>query len=441
MRSKFILVRHVVSAAIALCVLLGLLYFSFPWSSRVLNEPQAYLRTDLSPVEFQSNTIYLLLITICVLVSYITYLLLLSRGRYEFMTLVTTRSLRSSLEELEKLYEEAPVPYVLLNQKGEIGKPNKAALRFFGAAAGELEGRNIFDFLSGKGGEKLEKLTRRYQAGIPIDREELEFAVGQSGSKWALLSVFELKSRSGGEHSGLASIFDITQEKKLDQAKTEFVSLASHQLRTPTATVKWYSEMLLSGDLGSLEPKQREYLETIGKVNQSMIELVDTLLNVSRLEIGSIKPEFKPSDAIDITESVLLELSNQIEEKGLKVVKQFDGSFRDIKSDAKLLRIVIQNLLSNAVKYTPQGGSVEIVFKDSLMEKSILVSDTGVGIPEGEQDKVSSKMFRASNVRRLQEVSGTGLGLYLVKSIMEALGGSLSFSSEENKGSTFIIKF
>jgi signal transduction histidine kinase len=112
----------------------------------------------------------------------------------------------------------------------------------------------------------------------------------------------------------------------------------------------------------------------------------------------------------------------------------------NIKSDPKLLRIVIQNLLSNAVKYTPEGGTVTITLEESIFEKAIIVSDTGIGIPKKEQDKIFIKMFRADNARRLSTSQGTGLGLYLVKSMVGALGGNVSFVSLENKGSSFTIK-
>jgi len=192
--------------------------------------------------------------------------------------------------------------------------------------------------------------------------------------------------------------------------------------------------------LGELSAKQRDYMSRVRKVNEEMVDLIDTLLNVSRVEIGSIKIESRQTNVIELTESVLMELSPQIREKGIIIEKQYNDNLENIKSDPKLLRIVIQNLISNAVKYTPNGGTVTITFRDSFMEKVIIISDTGVGIPEREQDKVFTKLFQASNARSLVGNQGTGLGLYLIKSIMEAMGGDISFVSKENEGSTFTIK-
>ena len=304
----------------------------------------------------------------------------------------------------------------------------------------EIVGQNLFGYQPKEDLEKAEKFLEYYKSDIPIERQEVRLVTKSGRIKWASLSVFKMEGPIREGRVGLATIFDITREKELDKAKTEFVSLASHQLRTPTATLKWFLDMILAGDVGELSPKQRDYLERSRKVNANMIELVETLLNVSRIEIGSISIDWKPTNVPEIIDSILLEMSSQIEEKQLQIEKHYGGSLENIRSDPRLLRIVINNILSNAVKYTPASGAISIVLKEFLGNKSIAISDSGVGIPEADQDKIFNKLFRADNVRKLDESQGTGLGLYLVKSIIETLGGSIGFVSEENKGSTFTIK-
>jgi PAS domain S-box-containing protein len=439
MRKGLLLTEHLNISSVVLLVLLGFVFFSFSVLPDILAVPQKYFSTELSPAEMQFLIIQVSFIVISVLLSYIVYLLLSFGTRAEIKVLGATRSLTTSLEQFEKLYEEAPVPYIILNEKGEISKPNKAALRFFGVVPREIEGKNLFAYQPEEDRDKTEKLTRYYKSNIPVSREEIRLITKSGAIKWALLSVFEIKSPESSARTGLATIFDITEQKKLDQAKTEFVSLASHQLRTPVATVKWYMEMLLSGNLGELSPKQEEYVSRVHKVNEEMVDLIDTLLSVSRIETGSVRIESKQTNVIELVESILLELSAQIKEKRINIVKQYNDNLKDIKSDPKLLRIVIQNLISNAVKYTPEGGDVTITFKDFLGNKTIVVSDTGIGIPEEEQNKIFTKMFRGGNARSIGS-QGTGLGLYLIKSIIGAMGGSIGFVSEENKGSTFTIK-
>lgn len=439
MRKNILLVEHLTISLVILFVLLGLVFSSFFLVQDFLANPQKYLSTELTSVEMGITVSHTLLIVVSVLISYIVYLLLSARTRTELAVLGATKSLTASLEQFRKLYDGAPVPYIILNEKGEITESNKAALRFFGVVPEEIKEKNIFSYSTEEDTEKAEKLLQYYKANIPINNEEIRMITKSGATKWTLLSVFKIGAGSSGQ-AGLATIFDVTEQKQLDKAKTEFVSLASHQLRTPVATVKWYMDALLSEDAGVLSPKQKEYVNKIHKVNEEMVDLIDTLLNVSRIEIGSIKVESKPTNAIDLAESILVELSSLIEEKKIVINKQYDDNLKNIESDPKLLRVVIQNLISNAVKYTPDGGTVTLTFKDSFAEKSIVVSDTGVGIPEEARDKIFTKMFRADNVRSLVGGQGTGLGLYLIKSIIEAMGGSISFTSEENKGSTFTVK-
>ena len=239
---------------------------------------------------------------------------------------------------------------------------------------------------------------------------------------------------------GAVEVFrDITKEKEIDKAKTEFVSLASHQLRTPLSTVNWYSEMLLTGDVGEVTTEQKKYLEEIYNGNQRMVELVNTLLDVSRIELGTLVVESKPTNIVKLTQNVINEQKLQIIEKKIKLSPSFEDNIPLITADPKLLRMVIQNLLSNAIKYTPDGGKIRASL--SLDEKKnviLKISDTGYGIPANQQDKIFSKLFRADNVIG-KDTEGTGLGLYIAKSIVEQVGGKLWFESEENQGATFYV--
>ena len=431
--------EHLIIAGASLFILLGLLYLSSLFMEDFSTDSITIFGTEFLIADIQPHIIQILFIVVSVLVSYLIYLLLSLRTRAELTAAIATRSLSNSLAHFEKLYEEAPVPYVILNEKGEIIKPNKATLRFFGVVLEEIEGKNLFSLCFEEDQEKAEKLFRYYKSNLPINSEEIRLITKKGAVKWVLLSVFGETSFNNLKKARLGVIFDITERKQLDQAKTEFVSLASHQLRTPVSTIRWYTDMLLSNSFGELSGEQKEYVETIHKVNQGMIELIDTLLNVSRIEMGSLKIDLKPTNVSDLVESVLVELSSQIEEKNINIEKNYGGNFENIESDPKLLRIVIQNLISNAVKYTQPNGTVSITLKDSFKEKAIVVTDTGVGIPEKDQEKIFTKLFRAGNVDVLSSSQGTGLGLYLVKSIMETMGGSISFVSEENKGSTFTI--
>ena len=222
--------------------------------------------------------------------------------------------------------------------------------------------------------------------------------------------------------------------------KTEFVSLASHQLRTPLSTVNWYAEMLLAGDVGTLNKKQKKYLEEVYSSNQRMVELVNALLNVSSLELGTFVIDPEPMDICRLAKDVIKEQKPQIDSKKIKFTFYCGKGASRICADPKLNRMIIQNLLSNSIKYTPEGGNIRLVIlRTDNKNIQIKISDTGYGIPKKQHDKIFTKLFRADNVIN-KDTDGTGLGLYIVKSIVEKTGGKIWFESpEENRGTIFYV--
>jgi PAS domain S-box-containing protein len=243
-----------------------------------------------------------------------------------------------------------------------------------------------------------------------------------------------------GTTVGAINVFrDITKEKEIDKAKTEFVSLASHQLRTPLSAVNWYSEMLINGDVGKLTQDQLKYMGEIYKGNQRMVDLVNALLDVSRIELGTFAIDPEKVNIIDLTKDIVKEIKHTADEKKILLKEDYGKNFPEILIDAKLFQIIIQNLLSNAVKYTPAKGTVTLTMSDRYPNIIIEVKDNGYGIPEAQKPQIFTKLFRADNVRA-KDTEGTGLGLYIVKAIVERSGGKIWFESEENKGTTFFIE-
>lgn len=231
---------------------------------------------------------------------------------------------------------------------------------------------------------------------------------------------------------------DISLRKEIDRAKTEFVSLASHQLRTPLSAIRWYSEMLLSKYVGELNDKQKQYVKEIYSGNLRMVDLVNALLNVSRLDLGTFAIEPEEVSLVEICESVLSELAPQLTEKNQTVERIFTQAPASYLADPKLIRIIFQNFLSNSVKYTQAGGAIQVEVGTRENSLHIRVSDNGYGIPKSQHAKIFQKLFRADNVRQ-KDTEGTGLGMYIVKAIVESAGGQISFESEENKGTTFHV--
>lgn len=227
--------------------------------------------------------------------------------------------------------------------------------------------------------------------------------------------------------------------RALDLAKDEFVSIASHQLRTPLTALRGYVGMLLDGDAGPINTKQSEYLTEIKKANDRMINLIMALLNVSRIDLGVFVVEPEPVNLEKVAESTLKESEIRVNDKNLAIITNFGKDLPMINADLNIIRMIFQNLLSNAVKYTPSGGKISLSIKKDDQNILISIADTGCGISKSVQSKIFTKMFRADNAR-VKDPEGTGLGLYIIKETIEKTGGKIWFESlGENKGATFYV--
>ena len=230
---------------------------------------------------------------------------------------------------------------------------------------------------------------------------------------------------------------DIHEQKELERVKTEFLSLASHQLRAPLSNLKWYMDFLLKRRTDQMSPEVQEYMHKMYRRNNDMAELVNTLLNMSRIEMGRIKVEKEQADVADIMKSVVEELENEATDKKIALESSYSGD-SIMHTDRRLVRIILQNLLSNAFRYTNEGGKVHVRMLASSAKIRIEVEDSGIGIPPDEQSKIFSKMYRAENAKAF-EANGNGIGLYMCKELVENMGGEISFISRMNEGTTFFV--
>jgi PAS domain S-box-containing protein len=239
---------------------------------------------------------------------------------------------------------------------------------------------------------------------------------------------------------GAIEVFrDITLESEIDRMKSEFISLASHQLRTPLSAIKTYSHMLVEGYMGEVSDSQKQTLKTIINASNRMNELISTLLNITRIESGSIAVRIKPIDISQALEEVAQELNLMVSDHEVTLQIDVPKGRGIIRTDGLILKEIITNLVTNAIKYTSPGGNITLRLRDLDASMIISVKDTGMGIPKFAQNQIFTKFFRAQNVVK-QETSGTGLGLYLVKGLVEALQGKIWFKSDENIGSTFYVR-
>jgi signal transduction histidine kinase len=228
--------------------------------------------------------------------------------------------------------------------------------------------------------------------------------------------------------------------KEMDETKDEFISMASHQLRTPLTSVKGYLSMVLEGDAGKISPTQRQLLNQAFVSSQRMAFLIADLLNVSRLKTGKFIIDAAPTNLANMVESELDQLKEVA--KGRKLTLSFDkpANFPELMLDETKTRQVVMNFVDNAIYYTPSGGRIKIELRSDRSNIYFMVKDNGIGIPKNEQSQLFSKFYRASNAQRARP-DGTGLGLFMAKKVINDQGGALLFESAEDKGSTFGFKF
>ena len=358
----------------------------------------------------------------------------------------TKQALLSRTQELQAILSSMGEGIIVVDTDFRISLMNQTASVLLRVAPFEAMQKQVFEVFPVFRGKEQVVETRDLLWKVMEQPDILNIRLkddyycrNKAGGIFSIAMVAASLMRKGEIGGVIIAFHDIQEEKDIDRAKTEFVSLASHQLSTPLSTVNWYAEMLLAGDAGKLNKEQKKYVDEVYRGTQRMVELVNALLNVSRLELGTFAVEPKPTDIGKLVQSAIDEQSPQINGKGLRVETAFDNAIPLVPADPKLLRMVVQNLLSNAVKYTPQAGTIGVSLSLNSQKNVLLkVSDTGYGIPKSQHDKIFTKLFRADNVRE-KDTEGTGLGLYVVKAIIDQSGGAIWFESEENKGTTFYV--
>ncbi len=307
---------------------------------------------------------------------------------------------------------------------------NPQAENFFGVKAKEIEGQPILELTKFPNLKPLVDLLGGKIKGV--FRKELPIKENLT------LEVSTLPLMRGEERLGtLVILHDITREKMVERMKTEFVSISAHQLRTPLSAIKWSLKMLLDGDLGEITEEQKSFIQKTYEANEKMIELINDLLDVTRIEEGRYLYKTEPAEIEEIIKKVLSSLKQIAINKKIELIfKKSKEKLPKIILDKEKIGLAIQNIVENAINYTLAGGKVTVSLKCVKKEVEVSVSDTGVGIPKDQQKRVFSKFFRGSNAIRM-ETRGTGLGLYITKNIIEAHGGKIWFESEEGKGTTF----
>ncbi|HET7060485.1 MAG TPA: ATP-binding protein [Candidatus Saccharimonadales bacterium] len=343
----------------------------------------------------------------------------------------------------EALFHSIGDGAITTDEFGRITRINQAGRRILGYTKSELIGewfpkKIIMVDAENRVTNMIDRpITKAFLTGKPIFQKS--YYRRKNGQKIPVaINVSPIVDSS--RPLGAIEVFrDISIEEEVDRIKSEFISLASHQLRTPLSSIKTYSHMLKDGYMGEVSKAQSGALQTIVEAADRMNELISTLLNITRMESGAVAATVRSIRIDTLVRDVVKELSVPAAAKKLDVTVAITGRHsKNIRTDRAILKEVLTNLVSNAVKYTPKNGTVSVMVRLRSDHVLIQVSDTGWGIPKYSQDQIFSKFFRAENIVR-RETTGTGLGLYLVKGLVDAINGRIWFESQEGKGTDFFL--
>ena len=340
-------------------------------------------------------------------------------------------------ERLARIFDSTSDGIMFVTREGRIESANRQSGDLLGVDAGALIGGDLLDLLD----DRLAEAGA--EEGLPLALRTLfTHAAGGEGDlplprlKRVLHWVAQPTTEGGGTVAGLTITFqDVTRDREISRMKTDFVSFVTHQLRTPLSGIKWMLELVAEADV----PLDiRSYVADARDASERLINLVNDLLDISRLERGRLEMRPQPTDLGALTTSVLEEVAGLVSEHAHRVTVSGVDEAPTVIADPQLLRQVVLNLTSNAIKYTPQSGDIAIRISGVGDRVRWEIQDNGIGVPRDAQRRLFEKFYRADNVFAV-ETEGTGLGLYLVRLIVEQFGGRVWCDSEEGRGATFVF--
>ncbi len=367
--------------------------------------------------------------------------------------------------EMQQLQEKAVSQSTAILQSlsdGVIVCDQKGAVLTVNLAAEKILDRPIDELVTWNLGDLLRRLLGQRDGELPLE-DLLKHPWDERSQPRTLSTTFQLGPRTISitldpvistkeELLGAVAVFrDRTREVESDRLKTEFIGTVSHELRTPMTSIKGFTQLLAMGSLGPVNETQREFLNIIQSNAERMIAIINDLLDITKIETGSVELEIRPIHVAETLSKVLLDLQAKVHERQQTLTLSLPAGLPLVRADAHRFNQILFNLVSNAVKYTPRGGSITIEAREVSVEAvpeeerdglrpgryiQIDVRDTGVGIAPDDLPRIWERFYRTENPLKV-EAGGTGLGLSLVKPLVRLLGGRIWVESQINVGSTF----
>lgn len=361
-----------------------------------------------------------------------------------------TRELIGVNKHIETIIENLTNGLIEYDDSSQVVRLNKAAESMLGIekeqvvgkqiTKGNIDSANLNSLVLVTFPELSESVRRVSQEVSGIDADVCELTISYPIERDLQISTVSLVGSEHGKGGGkLKVIRDITREKLISRSKSEFISIAAHQLRTPLSAIKWALSLLQKGNFGLLQESQLDVVTQAFETNEKMISLVNDLLNVARIEDGRFGYDFKKADFRDmVTRLVSVSVPRARGKYTQLVFVDQVGEVMPFVYDQSKLSVALQNLIDNAIKYTSGGGMIEVILSRHDRFAQVEVRDTGMGIPRHQIDRLFTKFFRAENVAQLP-FSGSGLGLFITRNIIVRHGGKIEVHSEEGKGTSFVF--
>lgn len=331
---------------------------------------------------------------------------------------------------------------IATNEQGKISRVNQVALDILGFEEAELLNAWYPSAILAvdEEGDRIpilqRPITQAFITGQPISAKS--FYKKKDGSTVAVAMTVSPVILDGKPVGAIEVFRDNSKEFEVDRMKSEFISLASHQLRTPLTAIKLDAYMLKEGFVGDLTSEQQKQVRMILFSIDRMEELISALLNITRIEAGRIAVTPRTTRLETLMRSIVKELDSAAREKKIKVKIDIKDKLPTLITDKLLVKETCANLLSNAIKYSPPESLINVSLYEDGDDLVFCVKDKGYGIPQNEQNRVFSKFYRGSNIKQ-KEAIGTGLGLYMIKGVVDNLAGKIWFDSQEGKGTAFYV--
>lgn len=348
-----------------------------------------------------------------------------------------------TLETYREMFSSIGEGVILLNSSGLIQKINAQAEQMLGIHEEQVTGQKLTDVtkLLSLDGKVVDAKERPFMHAMRQKQKIIFSGAYQRPDQTtvpARITVAPIihQDRLLGT---IAILVDITAELEAAKIKDEYISLVSHQLRTPLTSMQSYIEMLAS-KCANQNHDTDTCLESLHRINKNMVLLVNRLLNITRIESGRLNIEPESLNIVELIGEITSQYANKLADKKLKLTTRSDKHLPCITLDKSITALVIDNLITNAIKYSPEHSTIQISAVQTDHDIMIQVKDQGIGIPLKEQSKIFTKFYRASNTQE-NHTDGTGVGIYMTKKILDMTGGKIWFSSAQNQGTTFFVTF